>query len=141
MSKEENLATQALGGEIAASRQLSRLKEVFAEDVLDHDAGPDAVPGVQGIIDWWEQVATAFPDFTLDVDALTTDDDNIAFAYRLAGTHQGEFLGFAPTGRHFEVRGLQIGRFVDGKIVERWGATDLLGLLAQLGLVTLPATS
>lgn len=50
----------------------------------------------------------------------------------LTGTHQGEFEGVAATGRRVEVRGLQLGRFEDGQIVERWGATDMAGLLSQL---------
>ena len=31
------------------------------------------------------------------------------------------------------VRGLQIGRFEDGQIVERWGRTDELGIRQQIG--------
>ncbi|MBA2420765.1 MAG: ester cyclase, partial [Thermoleophilaceae bacterium] len=38
-----------------------------------------------------------------------------------------------PTGKQIEVRGLQTARFEDGKIVERWGATDELGILKQIG--------
>jgi predicted ester cyclase len=47
----------------------------------------------------------------------------------------GEYMGYAPTGKHFEVRSLQIGRFENGKIKERWGSTDILGILGQLGLL------
>jgi len=32
------------------------------------------------------------------------------------------------------VRGVQIGRFEGGKIVERWGSSDELGILKQLGV-------
>jgi predicted ester cyclase len=44
-------------------------------------------------------------------------------------------MGYAPTGKHFEVRSLQIGRFENGKIKERWGSTDILGILNQLGVL------
>ena len=60
------------------------------------------------------------------------DDDSIAFAYTLTRTHQGEFEGVAPTGRRVEVRGLQLGRFENGQIVERWGATDMATLVSQI---------
>jgi len=40
----------------------------------------------------------------------------------------------APTGKAIEVRGVQIGRFEDAKIVERWGSSDELGILEQLGV-------
>jgi predicted ester cyclase len=138
MSKEDNFAVQAMGGEIGETRDFDRFGEVFAENLVDHDHGEGAPPGVQGIKQWWRELAVAFPDFNLDVDVLMGYDEFVALSYRLSGTHQGEFLGFAPTGRHFEVRSLQLGKFSDGKIVERWGSTDILGILTQLGLVSLP---
>lgn len=54
-------------------------------------------------------------------------------AYKIHGTHNGDFLGIAPTGKTVEARGMQIARYEDGKIVERWGSSDELGLVKQLG--------
>jgi len=53
--------------------------------------------------------------------------------YTLTGTHEGEFQGIAATGRKVEVRGVQIGRFENAQIVERWGSTDELAIMSQLG--------
>jgi predicted ester cyclase len=47
-------------------------------------------------------------------------------------------LVIPPTGRKIEARGLQIGRFEDGKIVERWGSSDELGILKALGADVAP---
>jgi len=44
----------------------------------------------------------------------------------------------APTGREVVLRGVNIFRIADGKIVERWGRLDQLGLLQQLGLAPQP---
>ena len=44
-----------------------------------------------------------------------------------------------PTGQRIEARGMQIGRFENGKIVERWGSTDELGIMRQLGATPQPA--
>lgn len=79
------------------------------------------------------ELRTAFPDMKVEVDHLVADDDNVAFAYTFSGTHTGEFQGHAPTGKQFSVRGMQISRFVDQKMVERWGSSNQLGILAQLG--------
>jgi steroid delta-isomerase-like uncharacterized protein len=135
MSKEDNLAVQSIGGEIAATRDFERFSELFAEDVIDHDAGQDQARGVEGVIQYWRALDASFPDFTLDVDILIGEDDFVTLGYRLSGTHEGEFMGYAPTGRHFDVRSLQVGRFENGKIAERWGSTDIFGILTQLGLV------
>lgn len=43
-------------------------------------------------------------------------------------------MGHAATGKKVSVRGLQISTFKGGKLVERWGSSDQLGILTQLGL-------
>jgi predicted ester cyclase len=65
------------------------------------------------------------------------DEDSIAFAYTMTGTHQGPLMGIPPTGKRVSIRGLQISKFRDGKMVERWGSSDQLGLLQQLGVPAL----
>ncbi len=44
-------------------------------------------------------------------------------------------MGVEATGREVVLRGINLWRVVDGKIVERWGRLDDLGLMQQLGLV------
>ncbi len=63
-----------------------------------------------------------------------SSQDNIAFAYTV--THQGPLMGHDPTGKAIKVRGMKISRFQDQKLVERWGSSDELGMLSQLGLVS-----
>lgn len=138
MSREQNIAAQQIGGEIGVSHDYDRFSEVMAENVVDHDGAEGDAPGVEGVKQYWRRLGESFPDFELDVDVFEADDDYITLAYRLSGTHKGEFMGFAPTGKHFEVRSVQVGRFEDGLMVERWGSTDILGILTQLGLVHLP---
>lgn len=80
----------------------------------------------------------AFPDLTVTVDRLVQTETDIAMAYTIHGTHHGEFAGIAPTGRLITARGMQIARFEDGKIVERWGSSDELGILLKLGAKVSP---
>jgi predicted ester cyclase len=47
-------------------------------------------------------------------------------------------MGFAPTGKKIKIRGLQISKFKDGKMVEHWGSSDELGMLQQLGVLEAP---
>lgn len=140
-TRETNTAAQQHLGELINSGDIDRIDEVFATDVLDHDRAPDQGDGVEGTKGFFRSLASAFPDAQLEVDQLVADDDNVVIAYRLSGTHQGDFQGVPATGKRVEVRGVQIGRFEDGKIVERWGATDELGILQQLGAkVSAPET-
>ena len=64
---------------------------------------------------------------------MVADDENVAIAYMLAGIHQGDFQGVPSSGRRIEVRGMQIARFREGRMVERWGSSDELGILKQIG--------
>ncbi len=132
-TRETNTAAQQHLGELLNAGDIDRIDEVFASDVLDHDKAPDQGDGVEGTKGFFRTLTAAFPDAHLEVDQLVADEENVVIAYRLSGTHQGDFQGVPATGRHVEVRGVQVGRFADGKIVERWGATDELGILRQLG--------
>lgn len=133
MSKDANAAAmEHLAGNINAGRVQTAV-ETFAVDAVDHDAAHGQGPGRAGFEAFWTELTTAFPDAHIEPAHMVADDDNIAIAYTLTGTHGGEFMGVAATGKAIEIRGMQIGRFEDGKIVERWGSSDELGILTQLG--------
>ena len=67
-----------------------------------------------------------------DPDRPCTEDPSVT-----RGQHRS-LQGVAPTGKRIEVRGVQIGRFENGKIVERWGSTDGAGIMQQLGAAPQP---
>lgn len=134
MSKDKNVKAQEKFGEAVNTGNLEMIREVVSEKVKDHDAADIQGPGAQGFIDFFSMMRSAFPDLAVDVQHMVTDEDNVSFAYTVSGTHKGEFMGISPTGKQFSVRGMQIGRFEDGKLVERWGATNELGILKQLGV-------
>ncbi len=133
MSKDQNIAAQQRMGEAINAGDLDALDEVMSPDVVDHDPAPDQPAGTQGFKEFFTTMRTAFPDLHVDVEHLVADDENVAFAYRITGTHQGEFQGIAPTGQRVDARGMQISRFVDGRITERWGSSDEAGIIKQLG--------
>lgn len=134
MSKNKNVKAQEKFGEAVNTGNLEMIRDVVSEKVKDHDPADIQGPGAQGFIDFFGMMRSAFPDFEVEVKHLVTDEDHVCFAYTASGTHKGEFMGVSPTGKQFSVRGMQIGRFEDGKLVERWGATDELGILKQLGV-------
>ena len=131
--KDQNLKAQERLGELLGNGDIDRIDEVFATDVIDHDPAPGQGPGAAGLKQFWTTFLSAFPDAALAPRVVSADDDHVTVVFDITGTHTGDFLGHAPTGRYFTVRGIQVGRFDDGKIVERWGATDELGILKQIG--------
>jgi predicted ester cyclase len=79
-----------------------------------------------------------FPDLQIRVEDAVGEGDLVAQRVHFEGTHTGEFQGLPPTGRKVTFSGLELNRFVDGRVVEHWFQLDSLTLLQQLGLVVVP---
>ena len=44
-------------------------------------------------------------------------------------------MGISATGNQIEVKGIEVFRIADGKIVELWASMDNLGMMQQLGVL------
>ena len=136
MTKEANLAAiERWGAEVASAGRYDVLDEILAPNFVDHDPAPDQGPGVEGLKGFFQTMRSAFPDLKAEPVEVVGTDTHVAMRYTISGTHQGEFQGAAPTGKSFKVSALQLARFEDGRCVERWGSTDELGMLKQLGIL------
>ena len=124
---------ERLHAELFASRDLATLERFFAPDVVSHNMPPGFPAGIEGVRRFFETFRDAFPDVTVRVDELVVEGDRAAVATTIEGTHTGELLGMAPTGRRVAVTGIDLVRVRDGRIVEHRGLTDTVGLLRQLG--------
>lgn len=133
MTQQDNIEQQKKFGAAAQSGAFKQFHDLVAPDCVDHDPAPGQVPGPQGYADLFGTLHTAFPDMKIEVVHLVADADNVAFAYTLTGTHNGPFMAVPATGKAIKIRGLQISRFKNGKMVERWGSSDELGILKQIG--------
>jgi predicted ester cyclase len=79
-----------------------------------------------------------FPDLRLTVEETVGEGDLVAQRIHFEGTHAGDFQGLPPTHRKVTFSGLELNRFVDGRVTEHWFQLDALTLLQQLGLVVVP---
>jgi predicted ester cyclase len=66
------------------------------------------------------------------------EGDKVVSRYTVSGTHQGEILGAAPTGKLVTHTSHQTDRISGGKIVESWTNWDALGLLREIGAISSP---
>jgi predicted ester cyclase len=110
-------------------------EERFDPDFTDHDAAEGQPAGGEGMAWFWEQFGRSFSDLDRNIVETVATPTKFITIMELSGTHTGEFLGHAPTGKRFTVRNVQVIGFRDGRAVDRWGSTDQLGILQQLGLV------
>jgi NTE family protein len=110
------------------------LDRVLAPDcVLRLDAGED----LRGRDGYWAFVRSyrdAFPDLSATIEDVVSECDKVVLRLTLRGTHEGSFLGVAPTGRRVTFDRLVLHHLDDGRIVETGFAEDTLGLLDRLGV-------
>jgi steroid delta-isomerase-like uncharacterized protein len=135
MSTEDNKAVYRRCIEAMNKQDLAGCLEFFARDYVWHGAPPGTAPGPAGIKQINTAFWTAFPDLHFAVDDLIAEGDKVVWRVTMRGTHQGEFMGMPPTGKHVSFTAIGIDRINDGKFVETWVNEDDLGLLQQLGVI------
>lgn len=102
------------------------IEELFAEDFVSHDP-PPGLPGTRdGQRALVELVISAFSDRKLDFDEyIETTDGRVVENWAMVATHSGEAFGLPGSGQQVRVRGIDVWRCANGKIVEHWGAVDM----------------
>jgi predicted ester cyclase len=135
------VATEIAEGGQATLDAFTRMRDAsvpvedrYNADFTDHDPAAGQPVGPSGPAWFWEQFGKSFTDIEREVIETIATPTHIVTIMNLSGTHTGEFLGHAPTGKRFTVRNVQVLGFRDGKASDRWGSTDELGILQQLGL-------
>ena len=116
--------------------RLEAIDEMASPDAVGHGQGQHGIDiGLKEFRPFVRSLRTAFPDIHISIHDTVAQDDKVVMRWTAAATHNGPFLGIAPTGRKIRFTGTSIQRIVDGKIVEGWDNWDQLGLLVQIGVV------
>ncbi len=117
---------------------LAAVDRYLAPEFVNHDPPLGISADREGMRAAGALMRAAFPDWQSDQHLVVGEGDIVVEHFTASGTHRGEVMGVAPTGNTLALKGINIFRVRDGRIVERWGRLDDLGFLAQLGVVTLP---
>jgi len=135
MSKESAQAALFNFAEAVNTGRFELFDQVVAPNCIDHDPADGQIPGPAGYRMFFSGMRTAFPDLNVAPEVVVQDEDTIALAYTLTGTHMGPLGKIPPTSKKVKIRGMQISKFKDGKMVERWGSSDERTLLKQIGFI------
>jgi steroid delta-isomerase-like uncharacterized protein len=76
----------------------------------------------------------AFPDIQCTIVDVVAEGDKVAYRTSITGTHKGNLMGIAPTGKQFKITEDYFSRFEGGKIVEHNNLADMLSYYQQLGI-------
>lgn len=135
MSVEQNKAIMRRYVEEVWNRgNIAVISEFVAPNHVGHRAGKD-IKGLAEFKDWVTSNRNAFPDLHFEIHSQIAEEDMVVNTWTLTGTHKGEFMGIAATGKKFTVPGVSIYRLSEGKQVESWGYWDRLPVLQQLGVI------
>jgi predicted ester cyclase len=108
-----------LFGEIWNKGHVAVADELFAPTYHHHDSSmPDVGRGPES-----------------EKKRVTAEGETVVARWSCRGTHKGELIGIAPTGKQFNITGLSIARFTNGKMFEAYVNWDALSLMQQLGVV------
>ena len=115
--------------------ELSVADEIITPDFTDHDPVSGQRPGVDGYKEMVGAFRAAFPDLRVKNEDVIAEGDKVVVRWTARGTHNGALMNIPPTGKQVTLKGVDVLRIDSGKIVERWGEFDALGMLHQLGVI------
>ncbi len=135
MSEENKALARREIEEIFNGSNLDAADEIYAADFVDHDRAFSWK--MHDPVDMKEYVGvlhSAFPDFHVTLEDQVAEGDKVVNRWTAQGTHLGEYMGIAPTGKEVRFAGMHISHIAqEGKIAENWEVYDLMGLMRQIG--------
>ena len=83
----------------------------------------------------YRRLFLVFPDWDYRAGDRLVDGARVAEPFVVTATHVGEFMGFAGTGRRFEIQGVRLFQMRDALIAHERRYYDFTGMLMQLGVL------
>jgi steroid delta-isomerase-like uncharacterized protein len=139
MSEEANKSVVMRWIEEAVNKgNLAVADEVIATDCIEHVPGPGLASGREGAKQRVAGYRAAFPDLHVTVEDIIAVGDRVVTRWAARGTHRGPLMGIPPTNKPAAWVSIHINRVEDGQIKEDWHASDLLGVMRQVGVFPPP---
>ncbi len=114
---------------------VSRIDRFVSPDCVETDGKVRIPSGVSGMAEHVLGVRQTYPDLHVTIERQVTEGEWVASLITARGTHAGEWLGMAPTGKALVMTGVNFDRVVDGLLVEHGGAANMLEALLEAGAI------
>jgi steroid delta-isomerase-like uncharacterized protein len=136
MSEQNKTSVRRLFEEVWNKGHVPVADELFAPSYTHHDSStPDVGRGPESEKKRAILYRNAFPDIRFTVEDITAESETVMARWSCRGTHKGDLNGITPTNKQFNITGISVVRFTNGKMIEGWVNWDALGLMQQLGVV------
>ena len=126
---------------IAFETMINTADEALAEKLIAPDAifyaptQPEPLVGPKGYLAIVHMMRSAFSDVSWHMEDCVTEPGKIAVCWTCTGTHDGNFMGQAATGKKFKVRCMNFYQIKNSQFVSDTGCPDIFGMLMQIGLL------
>ena len=136
---EENKQVSRRFFEFLNTVNLDELGSVVADDHVNHDAAiPQDTIGLDGLKQLLSAYLAAFPGLIFEIDQILAEGNLVCTRWTGSGINSGDLMGIPAANQQVRSSGITIARIEGGKIAESWVERDALGLMVQLGVVSLP---
>ena len=112
--------------------------EIIAPDCPLHFGGAFMGRGPEAFKQTRAVLYAGFPDLRWTIEEMVAEGEKVAERLTARGTHEGEFMGVAPTGNRVEIPAIAMAHIREGRIAEMRGMPNMLGLMQQIGAVPAP---
>jgi glyoxylase-like metal-dependent hydrolase (beta-lactamase superfamily II)/predicted ester cyclase len=116
-------------------RDVEGMAGLWAPDGEEHIASQVDAVGPSGVREYFTELFTAFPDFSLTVQTTVAEGDKVAVHWKASATMTGPLGSLGPTGARVELEGIDLLTVADGLIVRNDAVPDGMALARQIGLV------
>jgi steroid delta-isomerase-like uncharacterized protein len=135
MSEENKVLVRRVIEEGFNKRNVALFDDLFA-DCVYRGPGVGELRG-EAYRQFLTSVLAAFPDGRWTIEDQVAEGDKVVTRWTFTGTHQGELMGLAPTGKCVTTSGMMMDRIAGGKITEEWEEWDALGMMQQMSAPSL----
>ena len=134
MSQTNSAIARRWFKELWSDGDINVIDQLAAQDAIGHgQIEQDGQINMDQFRALFLSVRNAFPDIQFTIEQTVAEGDMVVVRWRAIATHNGEFLGTAPTNRRVEFTGMSMMKMANGKIVRGWDNWDQLALLTQIG--------
>jgi len=122
--------------EALSKRDLDTAMKFNTDDAVDDFVAIGEFRGRLAIRRFFDELLAAFPDFDIAVDRIVGDDSAAVVQWHAAGTFSGgKFQGIEPTGKHVQIRGVDVMEFAEGRYVHNTIYYDGASFARQIGML------
>jgi C-1 hydroxylase len=120
------------------NKEFDAVSDFYAADTVRHGGLQGSIQGRDALVGYLEASLGGLSDIEVTELHCLEEDDIVVFDYEMTATHSGPMLEVPATGNQVEMTNAALFRIDDGKIVDEWPRTDMLGLMDGIGAIELP---